>query len=402
MRTNFLRLGTIFVVLIFGGLTAYPSVDPYKDCQIGWCKNEIHGWFYWLDGTFKEGMWIWDLDIKTYFYTSEDLFPFYYYLTSKDSGMAKYGKLRSSNTGTRWYIVDKRIWIPTLLLNSVTNPMPGYAFIPPGVFDMGSPSTETGREADEVRHRVKLTRAFFLKQKLVTKEEWDEVRLAGGFPEYDDLPQGRPGHIPANSHNHPVTFVSWYDVLKWLNKKSQIEELTPCYEVNGEYYTTGQELPVCNLNANGYRLPTEAEWEFACRAGTDSAFYNGHMTFEFNYDPNLELIARYNGNADSKTWIPGGLAPNNWGLYDMLGNVKEHCWDHYGIYKTVSYSGVVINPTLTHHDAGERTVMRGGGYTNHPRDCRCAERVSTWRWTRGGSAGFRPARTLVLEPRKYP
>jgi formylglycine-generating enzyme required for sulfatase activity len=149
----------------------------------------------------------------------------------------------------------------------------GFVLIPAGTFTMGSPASEVDRSSNETQHQVTLS-SFYMGRYEVTQKEW--VAVMGSNPSYfkgDDL---------------PVEQVSWYDVIDYCNKRSIKEGLTPAYTVSGTTVT-------CNWKANGYRLPTEAEWEYACRAGTTTPFNTGNniTTAQANYNGNYP----YNGNA---------------------------------------------------------------------------------------------------------
>ncbi|MGC9451980.1 MAG: formylglycine-generating enzyme family protein [Oceanipulchritudo sp.] len=264
----------------------------------------------------------------------------------------------------------------------------GYSLIPAGTFTMGSPTSELGRSTAETQHTVTLTRAFYLQRTELTKAQWDEVAVQGPARGYTDLPVGRNGYNGDASGTHPVTEVSWYDVVKWLNLKSELEGLTPCYTVSGTTYKAGESSPVCNFNASGYRLPTESEWEYACRAGTTTAFYSGPITYTGTspLDPNLDQIGWYAGNSGTNTHPVGGKQANAWGLYDMSGNVWEWCWDWYA-----TYPGTVTDPTGAVSGTGRGG--RGGYFDNGARDCRSAYRISGNPAYRGNNMGFRPARS---------
>jgi formylglycine-generating enzyme required for sulfatase activity len=123
---------------------------------------------------------------------------------------------------------------------------------------------------------------------------------------------------------------------------------------------TGINVPVCNFNASGYRLPTEAEWEYASRAGTTTAFYNGDITQTGSspVDPNLDLIGWYNGNSGSTTHPVALKQPNAWYLYDTIGNVVEWCWD---LYSLDLGSSPVVDPAGP-VGPGNQRIFRGGSW----------------------------------------
>lgn len=199
----------------------------------------------------------------------------------------------------------------------------------------------------------------------VTWGEWKAVRAEAVARGYDI------GSVGAGcADDHPVHSVNWYDVVKWCNLKSEIEGLTPVYTTSGAIYKIGQLISTQNLSASGYRLPTEAEWEFAARGGnqTNGYAYSGGNT--------IDDVAWYSSNASGSacnlfngrgTWPVGAKAPNELGLHDMSGNVWEWCWDasrpyqptrggswyHSASYCAVSYLGL-INPDSRHNAYGFR------------------------------------------------
>ncbi|MGX1885924.1 formylglycine-generating enzyme family protein [Streptomyces sp. NPDC055287] len=160
----------------------------------------------------------------------------------------------------------------------------------------------------------------------------------------------------------PVEGVSWLDAVRFCNALSESEGLAPAYRLDADAERTGWDP-----SADGYRLPTEAEWEHACRAGTAGARYG-----------QLDDIAWHRGNSQEGIHEPGGKQPNAWGLHDMLGNVWEWCWD---VYDAEVY--------------GTYRVLRGGGWFDEPWSCRASVRRRSHPTFRIDDVGFRVARSLV-------
>ena len=219
---------------------------------------------------------------------------------------------------------------------------------------MGSPSNEPGRDSDEgPQHQVRLTRPFYMQTTEVTQAQWETVM--GNNPSYFS---GCP--------TCPVENVSWNDVQEFITK----------------------------MNARGegtYSLPTEARWEYAARAGSTTAFYNGDITeLECGYDPNLDAIGWYCYNSGSKTHAVAGKAPNAWGLYDMSGNVWEWCSDWFASdYYSNSPPDDPQGPST-----GASRVFRGGSWLISARRCRSADRDYGPPDSRPSYFGFR----LALSP----
>ncbi|MEV0724713.1 SUMF1/EgtB/PvdO family nonheme iron enzyme [Micromonospora purpureochromogenes] len=178
--------------------------------------------------------------------------------------------------------------------------------------------------------------------------------------QYAAVTSQRPSTIQGD--RLPVEGVSWWDAVGFCNALSQREGLTPAYRLDA----VGDAIE-WDVAADGYRLPTEAEWEYACRAGTAGP----------RYGP-LDDIAWYRGNSDERVHEVGGKRPNAWGLYDMLGNVWDWCWD---IYDAAVYGGY--------------RVLRGGGWFDEQWSCRASVRRRSHPALRIDDVGFRVARSIV-------
>jgi formylglycine-generating enzyme required for sulfatase activity len=230
----------------------------------------------------------------------------------------------------------------------------GMVWIPAGTFRMGSNSTRYW--GAQPAHRVTLSAGFYMGKHEVTQREYDEVM--GTNPSYFKGP------------NLPVESVSWFDAVEYCNKRSQREGLTPAYTISGD----GDSKTVTwNRNANGYRLPTEAEWEYACRAGAANVNISGRTGW-------------YSANSGYKTQPVGQKSANAWGLHDMLGNVWEWCWDWYGSYA----SGKQTDPTGA--ASGSNRVLRGGGWGHSSGYATSANRYNYGPNYRDGNNGFRLVR----------
>ena len=178
--------------------------------------------------------------------------------------------------------------------------------------------------------------AFYIGTYETTWADWQTVRTWAASNGYDIGSRGT-----GCADNHPVHTVAWYDVVKWCNAKSEMEGLTPVFTYSGSTYKTGEPTHTSisqNLSGNGYRLPQEAEWEFAARGGNQT---NG-TTYSGSND--LNAVGWYVDNSDGATcdlssgrgtWPVGGKAANELGLYDMSGNVWEWCWDQNGSYRRI-------------------------------------------------------------------
>lgn len=267
----------------------------------------------------------------------------------------------------------------------------GFVFIPAGSYLQGSPESEPTHHSNETYRSVILGRGFYLQATELTWTQWNEVRNWGLSHGYVDLPIGQNGYNGDASGTHPVSEVNWYDAVKWLNARSEKEGLAPVYRLpNGTVYRTGVAEPQNDTAAAGYRLPTEAEWEYSCRAGTTTAFYNGDITHLGTdpVDPNLDEIGWYAGNSTGTRRV-GLKQPNAWGLYDMSGSVLEWCWDWYGDYGLATVSDP-LGPL-----SGSVRITRGGCWACDAFFGRSAFRGYWPPGNRGGGHGFRVALNSV-------
>ena len=240
---------------------------------------------------------------------------------------------RSSDYGFRVALAPtKNITIP--LSEDVNLDM---IWIEPGTFTMGSPSDELGRFDSEVQHEVTLTQGYWMGKFEVTQVQYEAVM----------------GTNPSNwkGADLPVEQVTWYDAKEFCAKLTASEK-------------AAGRLP----EGYEYTLPTEAQWEYACRAGTTTALNSGKDLSDYWECPEMDEVGWYGDNSDDKTHPVGQKKPNAWGLYDMHGNVREWCLDWYGVYPT----SAVTDPTGP--VTGEKRVIRGGSWRHGANLCRSAAR----------------------------
>jgi formylglycine-generating enzyme required for sulfatase activity len=241
--------------------------------------------------------------------------------------------------------------------------------IPAGGFTMGSGSGEPGHYAWEVSHPVALTYGFIMFAHPVTEMAYDLVMGSG--QSVSMMPRG---------------YVDWDEAVVYCNVLSALEGLTPAYTINAPNGDV-----TWNHDADGWRLPTEAEWEYACRAGSEAAFPGGQASQLgcAPVDPVLDDYGWYCGN----TFVPqevGQKLPNDWGLHDMHGSLYEWCWDGYlPAYETLSMDDPVYDV-----EPGANRTCRGGSWQSDTRHCRAAYRGQADPDNPADIRGFRPVRTV--------
>ena len=275
----------------------------------------------------------------------------------------------------------------------------GFALIPAGTFTMGDVN-DGDPEGDAPPTNNVYVSAFYMAKYEVTKALWDEVRTWAISNGYTDLATGA-----GKASNHPVQTISWWDVVKWCNARSQKEGLTPVYTVSGAVMKTGTTAPTVNWSANGYRLPTEAEWEKAARGGVSGKRFpwgdtisHSQANYEASSDNSYDLSGAVNDyhptyatGSCPYTSPVGAFAANGYGLYDMSGNVEEWCWDWYG---ASTYVNGATDPRGA--NSGSRRVLRDGSWGNYAYYCRVASRYYNYPSDSSSSGiGFRVARSSV-------
>jgi serine/threonine protein kinase/formylglycine-generating enzyme required for sulfatase activity len=235
--------------------------------------------------------------------------------------------------------------------------------IPTGQFWMGVSSMDEDADDDESpRHKVYINRAFWMTTTLVTQQMYETVM--------------KKNPSKKRSSNRPVESVSWFDAIIFCNNISRLSGLQEVYNIDSD----DKKLVGLNLTANGFRLPTEAEWEYAARADYEVPYAGSD---------DINQVACYSANSGYNTNPVGKFRNNAYGLYDMSGNVWEWCWDWYGQY-----------PTTDRHDPlgeekGSHRVRRGGSFRNKAAHCRVSNRAHSEPSSDSSALGFRIVRTIV-------
>jgi formylglycine-generating enzyme required for sulfatase activity len=263
-----------------------------------------------------------------------------------------------------------------------------------GEFQMGSTEGEAHRKDDESQHRVRISRPFYLGAYEVTQEEYRHVMKTspswfaasgGGFDRVGGLETTR----------FPVERVSWFDAAMFCNELSRMDRFEPYYRLS-DAQREGESIVSANvevLRGHGYRLPTEAEWEYACRAGTLTPYhYGGEGNGSSSNVQGVTIMGGYGGVIKGpnlrRTATVGSYTANAWGLFDMHGNVGEWCGDWYdAVHYARSRHDDPVGP-----DEGQQRSLRGGSWLVTEGSCRSASRLGHAPSELKNYAGFRVAR----------
>ncbi len=263
--------------------------------------------------------------------------------------------------------------------------------VPAGSFVMGSPGDEAGRYSDEVQHWVTLSRGIWMGTTEVTQGLWHAVM--GNNPSAAEY-----GGVSLAGDTLPVQNVSWCDAVAFANKLSARDGLPAAYRGVDQCETSKGSSVVWDQTSTGYRLPTEAEWEYAARGGVGGPYAGGvkaegvcavanvlNPSAKRRLDLPWDSFACEDGHAGAAP--VGSFRANGYGLHDMTGNVWEWCWDWYG-----AYSGSSTDPVGA--QSGPARVIRGGSWYIVPRDARVANRYGIEPGYRGRSLGLRLVKTV--------
>jgi formylglycine-generating enzyme required for sulfatase activity len=261
-----------------------------------------------------------------------------------------------TNSGNKSYNIDD---VQSITFGKSSSANIEMVEIPAGTFLMGNDSIANSSPV----HTVNISRTFYMGKYEVTQKQYTDVM---GPP--------NPSYFKSKDDN-PVEQVNWFEAIQFCNELSKREGFEQCYTFDGG--TTWH----CNFNKKGYRLPTEAEWEYACRAGTSTVYYSG------NTETQLSSIAWYENNSSYIPHPVGQKTANKFGLYDMSGNVWEWCWDMYSEYQAGTFDDPTGGTSSTYN------MLRGGSWYNYAESCGSAFRYLYVPSYRFWSVGFRVVRT---------
>jgi formylglycine-generating enzyme required for sulfatase activity len=405
MRANYLFCG-LWMASSIAFAVERAGLEPAPQPQVSWTETWM-GWFYvdgdwmlhtehgWLfcSGGPDTRMWAYDLRLEQWVYFAQNLYP-YLYMGGEAEGWYIYAE--GGRAGSRYfYSMPRGDWFIEGLLFEKSE----MVRIEEAVFSMQDYWSDTGAPRGDPR--MTTLSSYQIARTEVTHGLWKEVRAWAVENGYETL-----GSLVGRgcADNHPVIDVNWYDAVKWCNARSEKEGLVPVYYLDDshtEVYRTGEaKLTASQVDwsANGYRLPTEAEWEYAARGGADSP------VFLYSGSDDIEQVAWYGFNSDEApcsfnfgkgTFPVASKKSNHLGLHDLSGNVSEWCWDNPGLYQE---SATGVNPrgpaSVSSFDQGER-ILRGGGFTSIEYECEVLQRRDQSARLRQPQFGFRLAQSLA-------
>jgi formylglycine-generating enzyme required for sulfatase activity len=248
-----------------------------------------------------------------------------------------------------------------------------------GEFLMGSPEAEPNRQLDEAQHKVRITRPFYLGKYEVTQDEYERIMPANPSW-FCSTGTGKERVRGQVTGKFPVESITWFDAVQFCNQLSNKDGLEAYYKLANVQSESGTiyNATVTIAGGPGYRLPTEAEWEYACRAGSNQPFCFGSENT--GREANVKAVIVGGGYGAGPKWndlgrttTVGSYAPSRWGLYDMHGNVAEWCWDWYD--RDYYAHAKAANPQGP--SSGQHRVVRGGSWLVTEGSCRSASR--SWR-----------------------
>lgn len=263
-----------------------------------------------------------------------------------------------------------------LSINLFSQVPDGFILVKAGRFTIGSPASEVYRGSDETQSQVTITRDFYIAKTEVTQGVWEDVMGTTIRQQRDKLSPDWP--LVGEGRNYPMYYVSWEDAVEFCNRLSLRDGLEPCYKGSGDDIE-------CNFDVNGYRLPTEAEWEYSARGGHKADSYQ-----KYSGANNIDNVGWYADNSGDKVHPVGNKTANQLGLYDMSGNVWEWCWDWFALY-----NGSATDPKGATESSYR--VLRGGSWGDLAQYCRSAYRDCDTPDFGHLSYGFRLVRSAAVD-----
>jgi eukaryotic-like serine/threonine-protein kinase len=258
-----------------------------------------------------------------------------------------------------------------------------------GKFLMGSPKSEAERFSGEIQHARDIGRRFAIAACEVTKEQF--ARCQQDLPWQTNKTDELKTDDWVKTSDSPQVQITWWvaaTYCNWLSEKEGIPKDQWCYEPNSKgEFNPGMKAKDKFWELTGYRLPTESEWEYACRAGTVTSRFYGTS------DSLLPKYAWYQDNAQGRTWPTASLQPNDFGLFDMLGNAFEWCYDRPDNYAQLAGKITEDHPSTDPLKTADRRVMRGGGWIYKPPYLRSANRLTNAPDAMANAISFRPVRS---------